>query len=245
MSTAYYNLIAQEYKTSKQLPFRTYIESHTLFQVLDDLRGQYVLDLACGEGFYTRKLKAAGAHRVVGVDISESMVELAEANERCQPLGCRYLVSDAAELPALNAYDHVVAMYLLNYAQTKEELFAFCRSAFDQLKSGGFFTGFNDNPFNAVCEYMRYRKYGFTKRADLDRQEGDPVHYTFYNQDGTVFSFDNYYWHPSTYREAFEAAGFVDFQWVEPELHLSQINDPHWEQFMAHPPVIGFRAEKP
>jgi ubiquinone/menaquinone biosynthesis C-methylase UbiE len=40
-----------------------------------------VLDLACGEGFYTRRIKQRDAARVVGVDVSQPMIELARAEE--------------------------------------------------------------------------------------------------------------------------------------------------------------------
>lgn len=52
-----YDAIAGAYKDSKQLSFRQYIEEYTLFEMLGDISGEKVLDLACGEGFYTRKLK--------------------------------------------------------------------------------------------------------------------------------------------------------------------------------------------
>ncbi|MCY4545992.1 MAG: hypothetical protein OXD39_12205 [Gemmatimonadetes bacterium] len=59
-----YDAIAGAYKDSKQLSFRKYIEEYTLFETLGDIGGVKALDLACGEGFYTRKLKLAGFHWV-------------------------------------------------------------------------------------------------------------------------------------------------------------------------------------
>ena len=58
-----YDAIAGAYKDSKQLSFRQYIKEYTLFQILGDISGEEALDLACGEGFYTRKLKLAGPGR--------------------------------------------------------------------------------------------------------------------------------------------------------------------------------------
>ena len=52
-----YNLIAEEYKRAKLQPWRTHIESFTLFNLLRDPAGKSVLDLACGEGFHTRVLR--------------------------------------------------------------------------------------------------------------------------------------------------------------------------------------------
>jgi len=43
-----------------------------------DLVDENICDLACGEGFYTRKFRALTSGRVVGVDISENMIKLAE-----------------------------------------------------------------------------------------------------------------------------------------------------------------------
>ena len=73
-----YDAIAGEYQESKRLSFREHVERYTLFETLGDVRGKTVLDLACGEGFYTRLLRQAGASEVTGVDISAAMIELAE-----------------------------------------------------------------------------------------------------------------------------------------------------------------------
>jgi SAM-dependent methyltransferase len=39
------------------------------------------VDIACGEGYYTRLLRRREAGKVVGIDLSERMIELA----RCSP----------------------------------------------------------------------------------------------------------------------------------------------------------------
>ena len=52
-----YDDIAEAYRDSKQLSFRKYLEEYSLFEMLGKVRGKSVLDLACGEGFYTRKIE--------------------------------------------------------------------------------------------------------------------------------------------------------------------------------------------
>ena len=245
MQEAVYDSIATEYKDSKQLPFRHHIETYTLSQLTGNIAGLKVLDLACGEGFYTRKLKQANAHSVMGVDISPKMIQLAERHERRDPIGCSYMVADAAEMPYLGAHDLIIAMYLLNYAKTPFELFSFCKAAYDQLKPGGRFIGFNDNIKNDPRNYGTYRKYGFVKDGKLDRIEGDPITYTFFNLDGSTFQFDNYYLRSSTFEAAFRAAGFKTFRWTGVQLSPSQNNAASfWDQFLADPPVTSFYAEK-
>lgn len=245
MEKVEYDFIAEEYKTSKELSFRKHFEEYTLFTMLGSLAGKNILDLACGEGFYTRKLKQAGAAQVLGVDLSGEMITLAEKAERQSPTGCRYLVHDVAQLPQLGTFDTITAMYLLNYARTREELKAFCTAAFKQLKPGGRFVGLNDNPANDPDHYHYYRPYGFIKESPADRREGDPIRYTFFNPDGTKFQFNNYYLAPETYEEVFAEAGFIDFQWEGPYLAPAErVNIFFWIDFLLFPPIIGFSAKK-
>jgi SAM-dependent methyltransferase len=58
--------------------------------------GAEVLDLACGQGSATRALAGAGARRVVGVDASAAMIELARAH--AVPPGLSYVEDDAQRL---------------------------------------------------------------------------------------------------------------------------------------------------
>src|SRR5215216_4929538 len=97
--TTDYDAIAEQYKRSKLTPWRQYIEQYTFFEVLGDVAGLSVLDLACGEGFYSRLLRLRGAGRVVGVDVSEKMINLARAAEADDPLDIEYVVGDARSFP--------------------------------------------------------------------------------------------------------------------------------------------------
>ena len=77
--------------------FREEMNNPATFKVIGNVRGRRVLDLSCGEGQNTRMLARRGA-RVVGVDFSERMIELARKMEKDERLGIRYYVSDAADL---------------------------------------------------------------------------------------------------------------------------------------------------
>ena len=240
-----YDAIAEAYQDSKQLPFREYIEAYSLFEILGDISGATALDVACGDGFYTRRIKQAGALEVTGVDLSAEMIKLAEEEERTRPLGCKYLHRDVAALELSEPVDLVVAMYLLNYAKTKEELLRFVEVAYNMLRPGGRFVGFNDNVRCVPKGTVSLAQYGLEKVCADDPQEGDVVLYKLTNEDGTQFEFKNYFLKPETYQWAFQKVGFADFQWVGPYLHPSQQHSPFWDAFMAHPPVIGFSAAKP
>ena len=241
---AEYDAIAREYRESKQLPFREHVERHTLFELLGDIRGATVLDLACGDGFYTRLLKAAGAREVTGVDISQAMIELAEERERQHPLGCRYVRADVAEYEPAEPVDLVMAAYLLNYATTAEELLRFCRVCFDTLKPGGRFVGLNNNVRNVAAAPRSLRKYGLERTWDRPLAEGHVIRYTMFSADGEQFGFDNYYLAAESHAAAFERARFRGFRWVDMALCPSEADNPFWDEFMANPPIIAFEAER-
>ena len=243
-----YDKFAKEYKASKELPFRKYIEEYTLFKIIGDLKGLNVLDLACGEGIYSRKMKNMGAKGVIGVDISSEMIKLAEESEKQNPIGCKYIVKDVLKLEKLDDFDLVIGAYLLNYAQSNEELFNFCQAAFKNLKVGGRFVGFNDNPFHKFNDFLcDFRKYGFTKECTIDKKDGDPILYSNYNKDGGCeFSFYNYWFSPITYEKAFNTSGFTNFCWEGPFLDekLTKEQKLHFDLFMENPPLIGFSMSK-
>ena len=241
---AEYDLIAGGYRDSKRLPFRDHVELYTLFRTLGDVPGIGVLDLACGDGFYTRLLKEAGASSVTGVDLSSEMIRLAQESERRRPLGCSYVQADAADFRPVEPVDLVVAAYLLNYARTRAELVRFCRACRDSLRPGGRFVGMNDNPLGPPAGSACYLKYGFDRQCDhLPPPDGEPIRYTFPAADGSSFGFTNYHHAPSTYQTAFREAGFRRFRWVPVALDPSQAANPFWDDFMRSPPIIGFVAE--
>ena len=163
MKAAPYDAIAERYRDSKRLPFCHSVERYTLVELLGDLRGRTVLDLACGNGVYARLCKRSGAAAATGVDISKQMIALAEAEERKDPLGCRYVCEDAATFTPPTQVDIVVAVYLLNYARTRDELDRFFRACYRALRPEGRLVGFNNNMRRPPRAGVSLAKYGFER----------------------------------------------------------------------------------
>lgn len=247
---AVYDPIAEAYRESKQLPFRGSIERYTLFELLGEVRGRRVLDLACGEGHYTRLLRKAGAAGVTGVDISSGMIRLAEEEERRAPLGCRYVCADVADFEPAGEVDLIVAMYLFHYAGSAQKLLRFCQICRTALGPGGRVVGFLDNvrcPPDGSRERSDFRKYGFEKRCEPERprgpEEGDGVWYRFLGGSSGPFEFCNFFLKPETYEKTFRAAGFTRFRWQGVLLRPAERGNPFWDDFLAAPPVTAFTAD--
>ena len=241
---AEYDAIAREYGESKLLLFREHVERHTLFELLGDIRGVTVLDLACGDGFYTRLLRQAGARGITGVDISAGMIGLAQERGQREPMGCRYVCADVAEFEPGEPVDLVVAAYLLNYARTPSELLRFCRVAHEALRTGGRFVGLNNDVRNVSVPSGSLRKYGLERTWAHPLVEGDAIRYTMFSTDGAPFGFDNFYLTPETHADTFRRAGFRSFRWVDMALHPSEADNPFWDDFMANAPIVAFEAQR-
>jgi ubiquinone/menaquinone biosynthesis C-methylase UbiE len=244
--TTNYDAISAEYKKAKQHPWRTHIEHFTLFELAGDLAGKAVLDLACGEGYYTRSVKRHGAARAVGVDLSAGMIKLAKEEEARSPLGIGYQVGDARDVNFPETFDLVVAGYLLNYASTKEELLQMCRAISRSLKPGSRFLTVNNNPNHAPEHFPLTQPYAFLKSTPGTLHEGAPVVWTFFLEEGP-FAITNYHLSIATHESAFEAAGFRSVRWHQPRLSpagAAEFGREYWTAFLEHPPIIFIECTK-
>lgn len=83
-----------------------------LFDLVGPLEARSVLDLACGHGRMSRELARRGA-RVVGVDVSASLLTKARDLQEREPLGIRYVEGDVTDAGVLagDRFDAVVASF--------------------------------------------------------------------------------------------------------------------------------------
>ncbi len=100
-------------------------------ELLDPQPGEHILDVGCGDGTLTLKIKEAGAD-VVGIDNSLSMVAAAKAK------GLDARLMDAAELKFAEAFDAAFSNATLHWVLDKERA---ARAIWFALKHGGRFAG--------------------------------------------------------------------------------------------------------
>jgi ubiquinone/menaquinone biosynthesis C-methylase UbiE len=241
-----YDQIAEQYQRAKLQPWRTHIERYTLLRLVGDAAGKAVIDLACGEGYYTRALRRLGAARVVGVDLSQAMIGLAEKEEARRPLGVEYRVGDVRALEVPEEFDLVFAAYLLNYARTAEELAQMCRAVARALKPGGRFVTANTSPVGVDADFPAGPTYGFSRRLKGELVEGAPIIWEFFLAEGAI-EVTNYYLSVKTMEEVFGAAGLREVRWHAPEVSpegVRELGQEYWADFLAHPPVAFIECVK-
>ena len=99
--------------------------------LLDPQPGEHILDIGCGDGTLTLKIKEAGAD-VVGIDNNLSMIGAAKAK------GLDARLMDAAQLKFGEAFDAAFSNATLHWVLDKERA---ARAIWFALKPGGRFAG--------------------------------------------------------------------------------------------------------
>ncbi|MFI8513547.1 class I SAM-dependent methyltransferase [Streptomyces sp. NPDC085460] len=245
MTVQQYDGIGEAFEGFKALPIIRYGEVPSVLELVGDVTGKTVLDLACGTGFYSRELKRRGAADVFGVDISSEMIAAARGIEARDPLGVRYEVEDVAELKPVEApFDLALGVQCLNYAGSREELDRMCAHIHRSLKPGGMFYVFAQKPDYAF-DCASLETYGFRCEPTGEENElGRRVRVTAL-LDPEPISILGSVVRREVYEEALTGAGFRDVEWVP--LHVSQeglrtYGEAYWADLLAHPPLVLLRC---
>ncbi|MBV8813848.1 MAG: class I SAM-dependent methyltransferase [Verrucomicrobia bacterium] len=115
----------------------------TTFQgLLPDLHDQRVLDLGCGFGWHCRYAREQGARTIVGVDISERMLEHARVTTRGSGIEyCRCAIEDINF--SANEFDIVISSLALHYVEAFDLV---CRKVYHCLASNSLFVFSVEHP---------------------------------------------------------------------------------------------------
>ena len=110
-------------------------EWHQFRDMIPDPSGKDVLDLGCGMGWHSRCLAERGAKSVLGIDISEKMLEKASEVNASDGVSYRLCSIEAFEYPE-DSYDLVLSNLSLHYVKDLEDVY---RKVYRTLRTGGTF----------------------------------------------------------------------------------------------------------
>ncbi len=103
-----------------------------LTRAMNIQKGEYVLDLACGTGFFSEIFQSLGA-QVTGIDISPELIELAIAHAS-KSISFHVAPSDNVKAVAAGSIDKVACVLAIQNIKALRETFSECRR---MLRAGG------------------------------------------------------------------------------------------------------------
>ena len=154
MSTQYDNIQAPyDYIRTKTIAVIEHENVHmTIAPYIKDAR---VLELACGSGFYTFDFLKWGASSVVGVDLSQNMLEEARRKAEMSDVGgeratkdVKFVLGDGSQPTTYEGgnFDLVFGAWFLNYAPDRTGQVDMFRNICMNLRSGGHFVSVTSPP---------------------------------------------------------------------------------------------------
>jgi len=99
-----------------------------LIRLMDVKKGEMVLDLACGQGFFSRELFKLGA-KVIGVDISKELIALADKIGKENKFKIDYKISPADDLNFIKekSIDKIVIVLAIQNIENVAGVFKECQ----------------------------------------------------------------------------------------------------------------------
>ena len=213
-------------------------EWHALQKLFPDFSGKRVLDLGCGFGWHCRYAADHGAAAVIGVDLSEKMLETARIKNSAPAIQYRRSAMEELTFPA-GSFDVVLSSLALHYVRDFGPL---VENIFRWLTPGGAFVFSSEHPV-------------FTAYGSQD---------WYYGPDGEILHFpvDNYYYEGerdavflgehvvkyhrtlTTYLNTLLDCGFRLKRVVEPQPPEDMLDLPGMRDEMRRPMMLIVAAQK-
>ena len=203
----------------------------TLRAMLPDLRGRRVVDLGCGFGWFCSFAREAGAHEVLGIDVSENM--LARARQMTSDPAISYRRADLESLSLDEAsFDLVYSSLTLHYLENLAPLFAQMHRA---LIPGGQLVFSVEHPIYTAPDRPGWQTEGGRQVWPVDRYLDEGPRTTDWLAKGVVKQHRTI----ATYLNLLIAAGFSILEMEEWGPSEGQIAaHPEWACERERPPFL-------
>lgn len=207
--------------------------------LLPKLPGLRVLDLGCGYGWHCRYLKENGASSVVGIDLSEKMLEQARAQNNLEGIEYRQAAIEDISFQK-NEFDLVFSSLAFHYV---EDFSSICKTVYQVLKPGGHFVFSMEHPVFTSNEMQDW----------IRNENGEVLHWPVdsYHSEGkraTKWLADNVIKYHHTFSSIMNAllnSGFKVTQVLEPTVSAETLKaHPEWSDENRRPMFLLVAAEK-
>lgn len=148
-----------------EVPYDEWVDYLRLIWTLNNSKPKSVLDVCCGTGIVAEKLAELGL-QVHGIDLSEPMIEVAQAMAARTALPMTFEVADASQFELDQKFDGAYSFFdSLNYLVRPEQVLEAIRCVARHLVSGALFV-FDLNTEYAFTHNM-FNQKDLRKKAEL------------------------------------------------------------------------------
>lgn len=213
-------------------------EWHELQKMLPDFKGKTVLDLGCGYGWHCVYAANNGASSVVGIDISQKMIDVAKSKTTVPNV--QYFCTAIEDMDFESEhFDVILSSLALHYIKDFDMV---CKSVYSLLKAGGSFV--------FSCEHPIFTAEG--KQEWIYNSEGDiaywPVdNYFFDGERHANFLGEHvvkYHRSLTTYLRTLMKNGFSISDFCEPQPSAEMMNIPGMKDELRRPMMLLISARK-
>lgn len=229
-------------KRSNEINFNDCIESPILLSMLPDVRGKRVLDIGCGMGQHAKQYHDMGAESVLGIDISERMLEFARTHFFADNITYKQMaLEDVSEL--CERFDLITSSLVFDYAEDLDKLM---RDVNGFLLDGAYFLFSMSHPmataWDGTCDRYTRTEDGVRLYANIKN----------YMEEGkrtvkwVVEDYELYHRTFSTIVNAIVNAGFLIEECRESSVS-KEMREAHPKEFggtLHRPDFVFFRCRK-
>lgn len=138
--------------------YQTKLILPNLKRILGDLKGKSVIDIGCGQGFFSREFAKIGAN-VLGIDLASDLIKIAKHKNTDKDSKIRYEVLSADSLNGIKDSEFDIAISVLAI-QNMENFVKVFEEVSRVVKSGGKFIFVLNHP---VFRIPKFSSWEFTK----------------------------------------------------------------------------------
>lgn len=207
--------------------------------LLPNLRGKRVLDLGCGFGWHCRYAREQQARSVVGVDLSEKMLERARADTSDPAIEYRRIAIEDVDFPA-ESFDVILSSLALHYVERFDRV---CLQAQRSLTPGGSFIFSVEHPIftTLAAQDWYYDAHGARLHWPVDHYQEEGRRQARFLEDEVV----KYHRTIATYVNTLLDANFTLRRLAEPQPTPELIaKHPDWADETRRPMFLLIAADK-
>lgn len=211
----------------------------TILSIIGNISGKTVLDLGCGDGFFTRALVSAGAKQVIGIDNSEEQIGLANAHP--QNTNITYQLGDIFKDKLPDA-DVVLAPFVINYAESLNQLEYLFENIYQSIPEKGKVVLVVDLP-----KGNNLKKFGSVKTFNGEAKDGTNIKIDLYNGEDFICTLHSIYYTSQTLENTLAKSGFKNIKWHKPIVSpegIDKFGKDFWGGYSENSELGYLSAEK-